>query len=550
MYVGDELVLPVQVVNNRNQATSGTLAVDASGAVVGGGGGAVALGPYGSAVQVALLTGQRAGEASLRASLPGVDAVVRGWPVHPVGRPVVGQRGGTLSGSRTLDIEWPSNADARTAKLVVEVHPGPLAVLGAELSRLDGGARSSGAYAYGLSGHLQVLGAASGAPVDPGVLRTLRLRAWQRIVREARSPDAGQAADLLLGLRGVQGEVLVDQLRARLERVLIEGQRGDGTWARQDRDTLQRVLVQTAVAARALPEDASGPRVRARGAIERNQPLVNDPYTAAVLLASGLSSQPEPLLKLVNEGLVEVDGRKTVAVPTGVASAWSTAPPSRSEMLAWTALALRDSDAPLAGDLVSELMTGYSASRGFGAGPADPLALEAVVRALPTIDQPIALSLLVGGQVVASASVDPAQPRVPALLSAVPNGVGPGAIELRSEPASAGLSFVLTQRSWVPWTDADALPGVEVQVRQDPLRAGVEGGLHVSLAAPSGAGVGAGSEARGFEPQRFEEAFKGRVLCAPGAYPRSGVLGTSGSRSSWPWQGFLESSWFESWASV
>ena len=42
-------------------------------------------------------------------------------------------------------------------------------------------------------------------------------------------------------------------------------QRADGTWARQDSGTLQQVIVQTAFAARTLPEDQAGARLRASG---------------------------------------------------------------------------------------------------------------------------------------------------------------------------------------------------------------------------------------------------------------------------------------------
>ncbi|MCA9712568.1 MAG: hypothetical protein KDK70_42460 [Myxococcales bacterium] len=246
------------------------------------------------------------------------------------------------------------------------------------------------------------------------------------------------------------------------------------------------MLVQTAVAMRGLPETEAGALIRAEGALERNLPTVDDPYTAAVLLATGRISNREPLETLVLDALVEVEGegRKSVVVPDTVRSAWG-GPPSRTEMLAWTALALNAGHSDEAGDLVAELMSGYSSSSGFGGGPADSLALEAVVQALPTVDQPVRLTLKLDGQTVATGAVDPGQPKVPALLEVAHPGRDFAELELVAEPAGAGLSFVGTQHAWVPWAGDQGLQGIEVQVEQSPLRAGREGTLTFTIAAPS-----------------------------------------------------------------
>ncbi|MEZ4323366.1 MAG: alpha-2-macroglobulin family protein [Myxococcota bacterium] len=486
MYVGDELVLPIQVVNNRNAAASSGLAVRADGALSGQMSAQVAVGAFGSSVQAVSVLGESAGTAVLSADLTGVDAVRREWPVNPTGRPVSRQRGGVLTGTKSFALDWPDGTDPRTGRFQVEVHPGPLAVLTTELERIGAGGRAPGAYAYGLSAHLTALAEASGAELDEPTVRALKIRAWQRLVRAARSPDAGQAADLLTSLQGAEDGALLENLRARLVRTVVSGQRGDGTWARQDRDTLQRVLVQTAVAMRSLPESETGAVLRAEGALERNLPNVDDSYTAAVLLATGRVSNTELLESLVRDALVEVpsEGRSTVVVPEGVQCAWG-GPPSRAEVLAWTALALQPRHPDVAGDLVAELMTLYSGDRGFGAGPADALALEAVVQALPTIDQPVRLTLKANGKVVASAAVDPAQPKVPAVLEMAHPGVPLSEIEIVAEPAGAGLSFVGTQRAWVPWDGSQGLAGVELEVAQSPLRAGREGTLTLTISAPS-----------------------------------------------------------------
>jgi len=489
-FVGDELVLPIQVVNNGADPLSSTFVASTSGALSGSSRGAVDVGPYGSTVFSVPLVVESAGSAALFAELSGVDAVRREWPVSPTGKPVVSQRGGVLTGSRSFSMDWPDGTDARTAQLRVEVHPGPLAVLSSELERLSSGGRAGGAYVYGLAGQLEALSAASGAELDASVVRALKIRAWQRLVREARSPSPGQAADLLIGMGDGDGGALLDSLRDRLVRTLSEGQRADGTWSRESRSTLQRVLVQTAVAMQALPESSSGALIRAEGALERNLPNVDDPYTAAVMLATGRVSNTDILEALVMDGLIEVEGaeRRTVKVPQGTQSAWG-GPPSHTEMLAWTALALADTEPDVAGDLVAELMTRYSGVRGFGGGHADGLALQAVVRALPTVDSPVRLSLRVNGSEVATGAVDPAQPGVPALLQTGHPGGDAVQIELNATPATAGLSFVVTQQAWVPWEGSQGLPGVEVEVAQGPLRAGREGSIRFTIAAPSGAEV-------------------------------------------------------------
>jgi hypothetical protein len=490
MYVGDTLRMPVQVVNNRADPLASQVTVRLGQAASGEDAGTVAIGPYGSAVRTVTLLGETAGTASLSARLEGVDAVEKTWPVRPSGRPTTEQRGGVLRGTRSVSLTWPEGADPRTAEIAITVHPGPLAVLTSELERIEGG-RSSGAYAYGLARNLQRLASASGADVDEEQLRTLRIRAWQRLVRASRSPSGGEAADLLLGLGSdiPEDETLIAGLRNRLVNTLVSDQRGDGTWARQSTAPLQQVLLQTAIALSSLRGTSqTGPILRAHGAIERNLPNIDDPYTAAAMLAVTDSASVRSTLEpIVLEGLVEVDdgSRKTVAIPADVRSAWGNRP-SRVEALAWTALALQDSEPEVAGDLVAELMTHYSAERGFGSGPADALALEAVLKALPTVDSPVRLVLRVDGKEVAQGAVDPKQPRVPAVLSASAGDLADGtALELVAEPATVGLSFVVDQRAWLPWTGTEALAGVDVEIAQSPLRAGEEGTLTFTLAAPS-----------------------------------------------------------------
>jgi hypothetical protein len=495
LMAGDTLALPVQVMNSTDAALSLAVQAAGEGGLSGAGQIGLDLGAMDSDVATVRLTASSAGVGRVRArvdSSAGFDEAVRELPILPVGRPVQASRGGTLAGARTFQMATPAGADPSTQALTVQVYPGALAVLQAEVERLQGGARpEDGAYGFALSSQMNSLATASGVEVDPGVLRGLRVVAWQRVARASRSPDAGQASDLLSAMGGVRDHTLAEALRPRLVRVVLDGQRGDGTWARQDRATLQAVLVQTAWAARALPKEEEGPRLRAGGAIERYAPQVDDAYTAAVLLASGVirAGAAEKMRAIVLEGVdVASDGRRSVRVPAGVLNPWGYRP-SRTEMLAWTALALADrTELDWRFDLVAELMASYDATWGFGAGVADSLALDAIAVGLPALQEPVSVVLTVNGEERARAALDPKQPRVPAILAA--SIVGDEAdIRLEAVPPVPGLAFVSTLDSWVAWTGTELLPGVEVEVALSPLRAGATGSLQLVLSAPSNASV-------------------------------------------------------------
>ncbi|HHO52013.1 MAG TPA: hypothetical protein ENK18_14305 [Deltaproteobacteria bacterium] len=497
LYTGDQIRLPVSAVNGTSDPVDVSLSVTATGAVTGAGEASMHLTSGSSDVRTIPLVVEGAGSATIRAELraaAGSDAAVRTVPVLPSGRPVERIRGSTLASTRTFRLPAPGGADASTDLLSVIVFPGPLAVLGAELERLSGGARpSDGAYGFALAAQTRTLAAHAGIEIDEDALRRLQIVSWQRIVRDARAPDAGLAADLLTALSNVPAppepgsHALVEGLRPRLVQTVLSGQRADGTWSRAATSTLQRVLIDTATAARALPTDRSGPRLRAMGAVERYIREVDDGYTAAVILASGLASgaTAERLQTLVEAALTErPGGGYTVSMPTRAHNAWGVRP-GRAEVLAWTVLAL-PADHEARGDLVSELMGGWSAGRGFGAGRADGIALAAIVAGLPGTPQQIDLSLMIDGAVSATARLDPAQPRVPALLEA-PMAGADAEITLQAEPEVPGLAFVATRRSWVPWSDTDRVPGVDVRITPRGLALGRTGTLELSIAAPSGA---------------------------------------------------------------
>lgn len=494
LFAGDRLVLPVQLMNTTAEAVAGTLTVEATGPVTGLGTAAVTLPAGGSDLRAMPLQVTGAGEARVTARFRGgdtSDAAERTIPVRPSGRPVVSARGGTLTDTRTLTLPAAPGADPATQELEVRLFGGPLAVVESELARLGSGARpENAAYGFALTGRAEALGAAAGVEVDAGGLRKVRLLAWQRVVREARAADAGRATDLLQAMQGELGVEAAGPVRDALLRAVVGGQRADGTWGRRPDGTLQEVLVNTAWSGRVLPADQPGSRLRASAALERYLHEVKDPYTAAVLAASGLLP-PEAtgrLRDLLADGARrDEDGQVRIDLPPQVVDPWGVRP-SAAEVAAFAVLAWKDDPDPghaaLRRDLAGALLAGWSASWGFGAGPADPLALEAVVDALPADASGSVVSVLADGVVVASGRFDPKRPGDPLLLqSRPPSGAE---LTLRAEPPVAGVAFVATRRSWVPWAAGDRIAGVDLEITPSRLQVGETRQVAVRALAPSG----------------------------------------------------------------
>jgi hypothetical protein len=459
LHAGDRVLLPVQVANTTSEPISTTLTVQASGALSGNGGGNVTLVPGGSLVREVAIEADGAGKATVSAVLSGADAVIREILVTPAGRPVTSVRGGVVSGEREFPISAVEGSDPSTESVTVLVFPGPLAVLQAELERAgDGATPVSAAYGFAVTSASRSLATRAGATADDKAIRRKQIVAWQRVVPWGRSPDGGAAADLLLGLRDTEGDELAASMRDRLVQTLVSSQNGDGSFTRQTQGTVQQMIVQTALAVHALPESSEGARFRARSALLRNLPAVKDGFTAAVVLSTGLvtGDARKPLEDLVIAAIPETDGGRDVVVPDQVVDAWGYRPPE-AEMVAFCALALADrSDLPWRGDLVARLMSGYDADSGFGAGGADPVALEAVLGQLPGVDNPVEVALLIDGVEVSRAKLDPAQPKVPAVLTGNPHG-GAHTGKIVVTPQAPGLAWVATTEDWVAWTAASAL---------------------------------------------------------------------------------------------
>src|SRR5205814_1661953 len=168
LYLGDEVQLPVQLVNTTTAAVTSPLAITADNARVTGGGGTRTIPAQGSVVAYATLAATHAGAAKLRATLGATDAVIRAIDVAPTGKPVQESRSGTLAAPRTLAIDGPAGSDPATDRVRLLVYPGALALLRSELgvsTTREGVAED--AYALLLTGRAQALLASLGDKADP-----------------------------------------------------------------------------------------------------------------------------------------------------------------------------------------------------------------------------------------------------------------------------------------------------------------------------------------------------------------------------------------------
>jgi hypothetical protein len=481
LYVGDEVDVPVRT-DALGAPFAGRWTADTTGAVSGEGSGSVALKAGGSSVGRVGLLAERTGTGTLRAEVleaARVDGAERRVQVRPVGRPIETRRGGLLSGARTLDLDDP---DAIEQRVVVRVFPGPLAVFQAELDRI---AARPDVTAYGVIAGLRALADSSGVDLDEPALRAVRLRAWQRVIRDARSPDLPTLIQLVDDLQVGDDDPLASTTHDRLVRQLVQAQRGDGTFTAVDRTTVQHLVVQTAAAARALPASETRARRKAAGALERLLPNVEDPYTAAWVLASGvLDASLRPALEQrVVDGVVEREGRREL-VPVDARGPFGRVTRAERLAVAWLALQDRD-DLDWRGDLLAELLQGWSPSTGLGAGAADGIALAAIRAGMPSVDQPVDVTLQRGGEGTATGRLDPAQP-LDAVVLALDDG---GTFALTTSPAIPGLAYLATHTAWHAFDGSEGLPGVDVEVAIGPQAVGREGRVTLTIAGPSGAVV-------------------------------------------------------------
>ncbi|HEX8700645.1 MAG TPA: alpha-2-macroglobulin family protein [Myxococcaceae bacterium] len=499
---GDAVRLPVQVVNTTGAAVEQSLKLTAEGAVVEGASARTVRVPaQGSVVEYVVVKATQPGPVSVKAALGNTDAVVRGFEVVPTGRPVEQTRGGSLAAPRTLTLEGPAEVEAGSERVRLQVYPGALGVLRAELDTASGrGGVAEDAYALLLSGRAPALLKALGETAEPEKLQALTSMVGQRLVRSARSPNVPTAALVAQAALSHPDNPVLSRLGERLAAQVAQAQRPDGTCQGEDGWTLQRLLVATAdcaQAVRAATATKDGARraaafsARAAGAFERNLSRVQDGYTAAALLASGMvtGSLQETLRTQVREALKKrEDGAAYLPVEPGVVRADGTAP-SEVEATALAVLALTgDTKAPMA-DLGTSLLAGYQPGWGWGDGRANLLGLQA---AMALFSQPLPAQVQVvlerDGKVVTEGTFDAKALRnVLSLEAAAPGSTGSHTWTVRAEPAVPGLGYSLTLGAYVPWK-AEKGQGLELAVKA-PAEAKVGQPVEVTMQAATPAGM-------------------------------------------------------------
>jgi hypothetical protein len=500
LVAGDVIRLPIQLVNTTTTAKSGPLKIEATGATVQAANVTVTVPAEGSVVQYATLSAPRPGRVGLLARFGDTDSVTRSIDVVPGGRPVTVERGGTLAAPRTLTLTGPTGADPASDRVRLLVYPGALAILRSELavSSARGGVADD-AYALLLAGRAPSLLAALSDQADPKALRDLTVVMSQRAVRHGRVLD-GVTATLLVEATAAHPEnPVLSRLGERAAQDLARRQAPDGTMVGEAGWTLPRVLVGTADAVRAARAAATTPEgqrraaamaLKASGAFERHLDMVQDPYTAAAILASGAASGDlrAKLKKLIVDSIkTEEGGAKYVELPEGVVRADGQTP-SRIEATALAILALASETDVAVADLGATLLGAYRPYGGWGDGRTNLVALQAVVQLFrEPLPGSIKITLSVDGKVVGEGSIDKSSIReVLAIEVPSPGNAGAHTWEIKSEPAVPGLGYSLALQSWVPWT-AEASRGLEltVDVAAD-LRVGMAADVTVRAVAPGG----------------------------------------------------------------
>ena len=500
---GDAVRLPVQVVNTTGAAVEQSLKFSAEGAVVEGANARTVRVPArGSVVEYVTLKATQPGPVSVKAALGGTDAVVRGFDVVPTGRPVERTRGGSLAAPRSLTLEGPAEVEAGSERVRLQVYPGALGVLRAELDAASGrGGVAEDAYALLLAGRAPALLKTLGETAEEEKLQAQASMVGQRVLRAGRSPNVPTAALLAQAALSHPDNPVLSRLGERLAAQVANAQRPDGTCQGADGWTLQRLLVATADCAQAVRAASAASKegtrraaaftARAAGAFERNLSRVQDGYTAAAMLASGMvtGSLQETLRTRVREAVKQrEDGSAYLPVEPGVVRA-DGAVPSEVEATALAVLALTgDAKAPLA-DLGTSLLAGYQPGWGWGDGRANLLGLQA---AMALFSQPLPTQVRVvlerDGKVVTEGTFDAKALRnVLALEAPAPGSSGAHTWTVRAEPAVPGLGFSLLLSAYVPWK-AEKGQGLELAVKA-PAEAKVGQPVEVTVQAATPAGM-------------------------------------------------------------
>lgn len=501
LVAGDEVRLPIHLVNTTAKEIATALRLEARGATLSAAGGSLRVPAEGTRVEYATLKADRPGKVALKATLGETDAVERTIEVLPSGRPVSVSRGGTLASPRELELEGAVDSlpDSERARLLV--FPGALALLRSELSAAPHRASTSNdAYSLLLAGKAPSLLGALGAAPDRDAVRELSLIATQRAMQHSRAPDPHTAALFAEAALAHGDNPVLSRLGERLAATVASSQRPDGTCQGGEGWTLQRVLVATAECARAVNAAQSTPssrqraigfNLRAAGAFERNLGRIEEGYTAAAILAGGAlsGSLADQLREKVQAALKSrEDGAKFLPVDQGVVRS-DGKPPSEAEATALAVLALEaDARAQLA-DLGTSLLSGYHPSFGWGDGETNLVCMRAAIRLFKDPIPPnVAITLEMDGKAVAQGALEPSRLKdVLTLEAAAPGSAGKHSWRVRAEPSVPGLGFSLTLASFVPWKQEEANGGLDLAITAPrELSVGRPVDVALSASAPSG----------------------------------------------------------------
>lgn len=501
LYAGDSVRLPVQVVNTTEEDLSSSLAFGIEGAALSATGGSVKVSAGGSAVQYVTLNTTKPGVAVFKATLGTTDAVEKRIELKPAGRREVLSKAGTLAAPRSFTLAGPASPLPGTETVRLRVYPGALGLVRHELSAAVGrGGVAEDAYLLQLLGQAPALLVSLGAKPDEPVIRELSILATQRVMQYARAPSVDTATLLTeAALAHPQNPVLA-RLGERLALQVATRQRADGTCEGATGWTLQRLLVATTECVRAVrvaqdtpaaKQRATAVTLKASGAFERNAARVNDAYTAAAILSSGVltGGVGDTLRKLVLDKVTESsDGGKYVTVDPGVVRADGSAP-STYEATALAILALQDvKDAPLA-DLGTYLLSGYSPYVGWGDGRANLVALRAAVKLFKDpVPAGVIITLERDGKPVTTGTLDADTLQSVLALDADATGSGgEHSWTVRAEPAVPGLGYSLQLVSYSAWKD---VPGGGLELTTElPQKLSVGRRAEVKLAAAMPGGV-------------------------------------------------------------
>lgn len=485
--LGDQVFLPVQVVNTTDTSVSGLLTVEGLG-LSASGAGQVTVGPGGAVVERVTAVASQPGPGRLAVRFASADAAVKELVIEPTGRPSAQSRGGLLVGAASMDLATPANTEH--AELLVTLHPGPLGLLRAELDRAAG----SGAYDAPFTFTLGVDGAATltalgAAPDEAAIasLRAARIRGYQSLVRQLREVGPDQALAVAAISRAPEDDELAWRLAEVSRQRLAEAQRPDGSWSVPQGSTVQRLLVTTASCAWAVNE--TGSRVLAAGAVERLYdvafaPEVADAYTAAWVLRAGLAdaASAEALRGVVKDAVsVGGDGLARVSLPAGVVGP-DGRPPQVAEVLALAALALEGDERPA---LLAALMSAWAPGRGFGGPAASVAALDALkLSSLGAKPESMAVALKIDGVEVTRRALRADAVGEVVVLRAPAPLVGEHHYELVADGAWPGLAYRLDLTAWTPWTGEAGASGLKVIVDHDELSVGDPAQITLTVSGP------------------------------------------------------------------